>query len=86
MKVCTIDPPRDLPKDMSDSISGFIEFDADLDRLMAIAESVTLYGFDWRRKGAAQVRRFLRKTLFKYKLNIDKELFEKAYGYIRENY
>jgi len=28
----------------------------------------------------------LRRTLFKYKLHTDAELFEKAYGYVREYY
>ena len=28
----------------------------------------------------------LRKTLFKYKLHSDTELFEKAYGYIKQYY
>lgn len=36
--------------------------------------------------GEREVRQALRKTLFKYKLHQDKELFEKAYGYIRQYY
>jgi type I restriction enzyme, R subunit len=32
------------------------------------------------------VRKALRRTLFKYKLHTDTELFEKAYGYVREYY
>ena len=35
MKVCALEPPRDLPKDISDGIYGYIQFDRDLDRLMA---------------------------------------------------
>jgi len=31
-------------------------------------------------------RNSLRSTLFKYKLHSDAELFEKAYGYIRQYY
>ena len=36
--------------------------------------------------GEREVRKALRRTLFKYKLHSDKELFEKAYGYVREYY
>lgn len=36
--------------------------------------------------GEGEVKMALRKTLFKYKLHQDLELFEKAYGYIREYY
>ncbi|MFT5194190.1 MAG: type I restriction enzyme R subunit [Cellvibrionaceae bacterium] len=36
--------------------------------------------------GERQVRSALRKTLFDFKLHQDKELFEKAYEYIRQYY
>jgi type I restriction enzyme, R subunit len=36
--------------------------------------------------GEREVKIALRKTLFKYKLHLDTELFERAYGYIREDY
>ena len=36
--------------------------------------------------GEREERKALRRTLFKYKLHQDKELFEKAYGYVREYY
>jgi type I restriction enzyme, R subunit len=36
--------------------------------------------------GEREVRKALRRTLFKYKLHTDAELFEKAYGYVREYY
>jgi type I restriction enzyme R subunit len=36
--------------------------------------------------GKREVRKALRRTLFKYKLHTDGELFEKAYGYVREYY
>ncbi|RLD05605.1 MAG: type I restriction endonuclease subunit R, partial [Chloroflexi bacterium] len=36
--------------------------------------------------GKREVRKALRRTLLKYKLHKDKELFEKAYGYVREYY
>jgi type I restriction enzyme, R subunit len=54
-----------------------------------IDEIVRLVRFDgWQATSAGEreVRKALRKTLFKYKLHADKELFEKAYGYVREYY
>jgi len=54
-----------------------------------IDEIVRLLRFDgWQATSAGEreVRKALRKTLFKYKLHQDKELFEKAYGYVREYY
>lgn len=43
---------------------------------------------DWQTTSAGEreVRKALRRTLFKYKLHQDEELFEKAYGYIRQYY
>ena len=54
-----------------------------------IDEIVRLVRFDgWQAASAGEreLRKALRKTLFKYKLHQDAELFEKAYGYIREYY
>ena len=36
--------------------------------------------------GEREVKKALRKALFKYKLHQEEELFEKAYGYIRQYY
>ena len=36
--------------------------------------------------GEREVKKALRKTLFKYKLHQDQELFDRAYGYIRQYY
>lgn len=43
---------------------------------------------DWQAssQGEREVRLALRRTLLKYKLHTDQELFDKAYGYIREYY
>jgi type I restriction enzyme R subunit len=43
---------------------------------------------DWQRtsQGERLVQRELRRTLLKYKLHTDQDLFEKAYGYIRQYY
>jgi type I restriction enzyme R subunit len=36
--------------------------------------------------GEREVQRALRRALLKYKLHRDQELFERAYGYIRQYY
>jgi type I restriction enzyme R subunit len=36
--------------------------------------------------GEREVKKALRKSLFRYKLHQDEELFDKAYGYIRQHY
>lgn len=43
---------------------------------------------DWQNttQGEREVRQALRRTLLKYKLHADQELFDKAYGYIRQYY
>ena len=43
---------------------------------------------DWQNTAAGEreVRKALRRTLFKYKLHADTELFDKAYGYVKEYY
>jgi type I restriction enzyme R subunit len=54
-----------------------------------IDEIVRLVRFDgWQHThaGEREVKMALRKTLFKYKLHQDQELFDRAYGYIRQYY
>lgn len=54
-----------------------------------IDEIVRFVRFDgWQNThaGEREVKMALRKTLFKYKLHQDQELFDRAYGYIREYY
>ena len=54
-----------------------------------IDEIVRLVRFDgWQdtHAGEREVRLALRKTLFKYKLHQDQDLFDQAYAYIREYY
>lgn len=61
-----------------------------VERVVAdIDEIVLLVRFDgWQdtHAGEREVKMALRKTLFKYKLHQDIELFDQAYGYIREYY
>ena len=37
-------------------------------------------------QGERLVQKELRRTLLKYKLHTDQELFDKAYGYVRQYY
>ena len=61
-----------------------------VDRVVAdIDEIVHVVRFDgWQATHAGEraVKMALRKTLFKYKLHQDQDLFDRAYGYIREYY
>ena len=61
-----------------------------VERVVAdIDEIVRVVRFDsWQdtHAGEREIRKALRKTLFKYKLHQDTELFDRAYGYIRTYY
>jgi type I restriction enzyme R subunit len=56
---------------------------ADID---AIVRHVRFDGWQTTTQGEREVQQALRRTLLKYKLHTDQELFDKAYGYIREYY
>ncbi len=43
-------------------------------------------GWQWTNTGEREIQKALRKTLLKYQLHKEQELFEKAYNYIREHY
>ena len=51
-----------------------------------IVRMVRFDGWQETHAGEREVRKALRKTLFKYKLHQDQDLFDRAYGYIREYY
>jgi type I restriction enzyme R subunit len=51
-----------------------------------IVRQVRFDGWQNTHAGEREVKIALRKTLFKYKLHQDADLFERAYGYIREYY
>jgi type I restriction enzyme R subunit len=55
----------------------------DIDEIM---RAVRFDGWQATHAGEREVKKALRQTLFRYKLHQDAELFEKAYGYIREYY
>ncbi len=51
-----------------------------------IVRHVRFEGWQTTHAGEREVKKALRKTLFKYRLHQDKELFDRAYGYIRQYY
>ena len=51
-----------------------------------IVRHVRFDGWQDTHAGEREIKRALRKTLFKYKLHQDQELFERAYNYIRQYY
>ena len=56
---------------------------ADIDEIVRL---VRFPGWQNTLAGEREVKKALRKSLFKYKLHTDEELFEKAYSYIRQYY
>jgi len=61
-----------------------------VERVVADIDEIVRYvrfpGWQTTSAGEREVRKALRKTLFKYKLHQDLELFEKAFGYVRQYY
>ena len=51
-----------------------------------IVRHVRFEGWQTTHAGEREVKKALRKTLFKYRLHQDQELFDRAYGYIRQHY
>jgi len=51
-----------------------------------IVRATRFDGWQSTHTGQKEIQKVLRQTLFKYKLHKEQELFEKAYGYIREHY
>lgn len=56
---------------------------ADIDE---IVRPVRFEGWQATLAGEREVKKALRKALFKYRLHQDEELFEKAFQYIRQYY
>lgn len=56
---------------------------ADIDDIVRV---VRFDGWQNTHAGEREVKLALRKTLFKYRLHQDQELFDKAYGYIKQYY
>lgn len=57
-----------------------------VDDIDEIVRAVRFDGWQATHAGEREVKKALRQTLFKYKLHQDADLFERAYGYIREYY
>lgn len=61
-----------------------------VEKVVNDVDSVVKYtrfdGWQWTKTGEREIQKALRKTLLKYKLHKEQELFDKAYGYIREHY
>ena len=57
-----------------------------VDDIDEIVRMVRFEGWQVTAAGEREVRKALRRTLFKYKLHTEAELFEKAYRYVREYY
>jgi len=55
----------------------------DIDEIVRL---VRFPGWQGTQAGEREIKKALRKALFKYKLHADEELFEKAYSYIRQYY
>lgn len=56
---------------------------ADIDEIVRL---VRFPGWQGTQAGEREVKKALRKALFKYRLHADEELFDKAYSYIRQYY
>ena len=61
-------------------VAGIVE---DIDK---IVKATRFDGWQNNHGGQREIQKVLRQTLFKYKLHKEQELFDKAYGYIREHY
>lgn len=57
-----------------------------VDDIDNIVREVRFDGWQSTHAGEREVKAALRKTMFKYKLHQDTDLFDKAYGYIRQYY
>jgi type I restriction enzyme, R subunit len=57
-----------------------------VDNIDEIPRLVRFDGWQAANTGEREVRKVQRRTLFKYKLHTVAELFEKAYGYVKEYY
>ena len=57
-----------------------------VDDIDEIVRAVRFDGWQATHAGEREVKKALRRTLFKYKLHQDADLFDRSYGYIREYY
>ena len=74
--------PGDDPR-IAEECAHWVGVVADIDESVRL---VRFPGWQGTQAGEREVKKALRKALFKYKLHADEELFEKAFGYVREYY
>ncbi|WP_295458199.1 hypothetical protein [uncultured Thiodictyon sp.] len=67
-------------------LGGPVVVERVVDDIDQIVRVVRFPGWQQTSAGEREVKKALRGALFKYKLHSDKELFDKAYGYIRQYY
>ena len=72
-----------LPQDLT---KGTTHISTAVDDIDEIVRHVRFEGWQDTHAGEREIKKVLRKTLFKYKLHQDTDLFERAFGYIREYY
>ena len=58
-------------------------FSNDIDSIVRV---IRFQGWQSTQSGKREIQKSLRKTLLKYQLHTDQELFQKAYSYIKEYY
>jgi type I restriction enzyme R subunit len=80
-KAALTDLFMDLKNDQTPAVVERIVNDID-----SIVKVVRFPGWQDSAPGQKQVQKALRQSLLKYKLHKDDELFDRAYGYIREYY
>jgi type I restriction enzyme R subunit len=76
-------PTRDLPTVLQ---VPRVIVERIVDEIDSIVRLVRFDGWQATLAGERQVKRTLRASLLKYKLHKDQELFDKAYGYIKQHY
>ena len=80
---CPFHDMRVMCREQEGGSVGFVELSHHIDE---IVRRVRFPDWQTTSAGEREVKKALRKTLFKYKLHQDKELFIKAYGYIKQYY
>ena len=65
MKICSIQP-RYMPKDLTESIYGYISLDRDTERVLMIDEGPEHYSFDFRKGLPGAIKRFVEDEITKF--------------------
>ncbi len=78
--------PHPQPTDCSKRYATPVVVERVVEDIDQIVRIVRFPGWQQASAGEREVKKALRGALFKYKLHSDKELSDKAYGYIRQYY